>query len=138
MTSNLLINSTTASTTSTSTVEETSCLILTEPGTSSDTEPPQCTLPQALFDGDGDVDDSSMVQLQNLVLLVNPKPECQILTVPASQKAPGNKKRKSESNEEKISELHLTVLTKESQKLDLEIENLLLERQKLESWKLKS
>ena len=112
-------------------MEET-CLILTEPGTSSATEPLQCALPQALFDGDGDGDDSSMVQLQNSVLLVNPKPECQILTVPASQKAPGNKKRKRETNEEKISELHLTVLTKESQKLDLEIENLLLERQKLE------
>lgn len=42
------------------------------------------------------------------------------------------KKRKRETNEEKISELHLTVLTKESQKLDLEIGNLLLERQKLE------
>ena len=112
-------------------MEET-CLILTEPGTSSATEPLQCALPQALFDGDGDDDDSFMVQLQNSVLLVNPKPECQILTVPASPKAPGNKKRKRETNEEKISELHLTVLTKESQKLDLEIENLLLERQKLE------
>ena len=114
-------------------MKETSCLILTESGTSSATEPLQCALPQALFYGDGDGDDSSRVQLQNPTLLVNPKPECQILTVPSSQKAPGNKKRKrAETNEEKISELHLSVLTKESQKLDLEIENLLLERQKLE------
>lgn len=83
-----------ASTTSTSTVEETSCLILTEPGPSSTTEPLQCTLPQALFDGDSDGHDSSMVQLQKPVLLKDPMPECQILTVPASQKAPGNKKKK--------------------------------------------
>ena len=113
-------------------MEETSCLILTESGTSSATEPLQCALPQALFYGDGDGDDSSRVQLQNPTLLVNPKPECQILTVPSSQKAQGNKKRKRETNEEKISELHLSVLIKESEKLDLEIENLLLEKQKLE------
>ena len=109
-------------------MEETSCLILTESGTSSATEPLQCALPQALFYGD----DYSRVQLQNPILLVNPKPECQILTVPSSQKAQGNKKRKRETNEEKISELHLSVLIKESEKLDLEIENLLLEKQKLE------
>ena len=107
-------------------------MILTELRTSNVIEPLQCALPQALFDCDSDGDDSSMVQLQNPVLLVNPKPECQILTVPASQKARGNKTRKRETNEEKKSELHLTVLTKESQKLDFEIENLLLERQKLE------
>ena len=58
-------------------------------------------LAASIFDGDGDGENSSMVQLQNSVLLVNPKPECQILTVPASQKAPGNKKRKRQINEEK-------------------------------------
>ena len=42
------------------------------------------------------------------------------------------KKERGRSMKKKISQLHLTVLTKKSEKLHLEIENLLLERQKLE------
>ena len=43
-----------------------------------------------------------------------------------------SKKRKRECMEDKIHEMHLIVLTKESKKLDMEMENLLLEREKLQ------
>ena len=70
---------------STGTVQET-CLIFTEPGVSSATEPLlkplQCSLPLVPLD-DG-IDDSSLVQTQDPVSLVtNPQLEHQIITVEA-------------------------------------------------------
>ena len=48
------------------------------------------------------------------------------------KKDAGTKKRKKECMEDKIHEMHLIVLTKESKKLDMEMENLLLKREKLQ------
>ena len=55
--------------------------------------------------------------------------DCQ---VGSPKKAAASKKRKRECMEDKIHEMHLIVLTKESKKLDMEMENLLLEREKLQ------
>ena len=48
------------------------------------------------------------------------------------KKDTASKKRKRECMEDKFHEMHLIVLTKESKKLDMEMENLLLEREKLQ------
>ncbi|XP_015754531.1 PREDICTED: myb/SANT-like DNA-binding domain-containing protein 4 isoform X2 [Acropora digitifera] len=48
------------------------------------------------------------------------------------KKDAATKKRKRECMEDKIHEMHLIVLTKESKKLDMEMENLLLKREKLQ------
>ncbi|XP_068762578.1 nuclear apoptosis-inducing factor 1-like isoform X1 [Montipora capricornis] len=47
-------------------------------------------------------------------------------------KTAASKKRKRECMEDKIHEMHLIVLTKESKKLDMEMENLLLKKEKLQ------
>ena len=103
-----------ATTSSTSTVQK-ACLIFTEPGMSSATEPQlqslQCSLPL-----DVGADDSP-VQTQDLVVLTNPQLEHQILTVESSQKAPGSKKRKRETKDEKITEMHLAVHYKGKQEV---------------------
>lgn len=52
--------------------------------------------------------------------------------VGSPKKAAATKKRKRECMEDKIHEMQLIVLTKESKKLDIEMENLLLERDKLQ------
>ena len=57
--------------------------------------------------------------------------ECQ-LAIGLPKKEVASKKRKREYMEDQTREMHLTVLTKESKKLDMEMENLLLEREKLQ------
>ena len=48
------------------------------------------------------------------------------------KKDAASEKRKRGCMEDKIHEMHLIVLTKESKKLDMEMENLILEREKLQ------
>jgi len=55
------------------------------------------------------------------------------MTATTSEVAGAQKRKRSScSPRDKIDEMHLLVLTKESNKLDLEIENLLLQKEKLQ------